>query len=115
MNTANELRAFVYNSPELTAAHDNFFHFVIEKTTSAQYRECLKMSESGDVLYYLVCAYGCYALTHHLGWQNLIMNPEKLFSTKEEQETFVELFLNYAREELAWVQAQKVQRKNALK
>ena len=104
MSAYHELKAFLASSTAITAQSYAFFDFGIEKTTSAQYREILKIADTADVLHYLACAYGCYALSHNHGRQGLILNPEKIFSTEQEKRAFIELFLNYARDELTQVQ-----------
>lgn len=109
MSAYNELKVFVFNS-QMAVANRDFFEFVIEKTTSAQYREILKITTADDVLCYLMCAYGCYALSHNHGRQHLITNPEKIFSNESERKTFLELFLNYARDELTQAQVISTQR-----
>lgn len=106
MSAYHELKAFLVSSTAITAQSYAFFDYVIEKTTSAQYREILKITNTADVLHYLACAYGCYALSHNHGRQGLILNPEKIFSTEQEKRAFIELFINYARDELVQVQVQ---------
>lgn len=106
MSAYNELKAFLASSTAITAQSYAFFDFVIEKTTLPQYREILKIADTVDVLHYLACAYGCYVLAHNHGRQGLILNPEKIFSTDQEKRAFIELFINYARDELTQVQVQ---------
>ena len=115
MSAYNELKAFLTNSPAIMSANPAFFDFVLEKVTSAQYREIIEISAAEDVLYYLACAYGCYVLSCNHGRQCLITNPEKLFSTENEQKAFVELFVKYVKDELTQVAANNALRRATTK
>ena len=89
------------------ARNKDFFDYVIDKVTTSQYRDVEKIKNSEDVLYYLVYSYTCYILVHNSGRTKLITNPENLFNNGVEEETFLLIFLNYIRDEIAQVQAMK--------
>ena len=89
------------------ARNKDFFDYVIDKVTTSQYRDVEKIKNSEDVLYYLVYSYNCYILVHNYGRNKLITNPEKLFNNGVEEETFLLIFLNYVRDEIAQAQAVK--------
>ena len=46
MSAYHELKAFLVSSTAITAQSYAFFDYVIEKTTSAQYREILKITNT---------------------------------------------------------------------
>ncbi len=110
MTAYEELKSFAANLAADSSVHA-FFDYVLDKTTSVQYREILNITNCEDVLHYLACAYGCYALSHNWGHHSLIVNPEKIFRTEQEQKDFIALFLKFARDELAQAQAVNAQRK----
>lgn len=107
MNGQAEMKHFYSISPDMYVRNKDFFDYVIDKTTSRQYQDIIKIQNTADVLYYLVYAYNCYVLVHNYGRNRLITNPEKLFDNSVEEETFLLIFLNYVRDEIAQVQAMK--------
>lgn len=110
MTAYEKLKSLAANLTADSSDHA-FFDYVLDKTTSVQYREILNITSCEDVPHYLACAYGCYALSHNWGHQSLIVNPEKIFRTEQEQKVFVALFLKFVRDELAQAQAVIAQRK----
>ena len=107
MRSYAEIKHFYSISPDMYARNKDFFDYVIDKVTTSQYRDVEKIKNSEDVLYYLVYSYNCYILVHNYGRNKLITNPEKLFNNGVEEETFLLIFLNYIRDEIAQVQAMK--------
>lgn len=107
MNGQTEMKHFYSISPDMYARNQEFFDYVLDKITTSQYRDIEKIKNPTDVLYYLVYAYNCYALAHNYGHNKLITNPEKLFNHGIEEETFLLIFLNYVRDEIAETQAMK--------
>ena len=101
------MKHFYGISPDIYARNKDFFDYVVDKITTSQYRDILKIQDAEDVLYYLVYAYNCYALANNYGRSKLITNPEKLFNHGVEEETFLLIFLNYVRDEIAETQAMK--------
>lgn len=107
MNGQTEMKHFYSISPDMYARNKDFFDYVLDKITTSQYRDIKKIEKPVDVLYYLVYSYNCYTLVHNYGQNKLITNPEKLFNHGIEEETFLMIFLNYVRDEIAEAQAMK--------
>lgn len=104
MNQYEEMKRFYGISPDMYARNKDFFDFVVDKITTSQCHDIEKIRNPEDVLYYLVYAYNCYVLVHNYGRNSLITNPEKLFNNGVEEETFLLIFLNYVRDEIAETQ-----------
>lgn len=107
MNSYTEMKRFYNIAPDMYARNNEFFDYVLDRITTSQYRDIEKIRNPEDVLYYLVYNYNCYVLVHNYGRNRLITNPEKLFDNSVEEETFLLIFLNYVRDEIAQVQAMK--------
>ena len=110
-----EMKHFYSISPDMYARNKDFFDYVVDKITTSQYRDILKIEKAIDVLYYLVYAYNCYTLSNNYGRSKLITNPEKLFNHGVEEETFLLIFLNYVRDEIAETVAMKNLRNSSTK
>lgn len=101
------MKHFYSISPDMYARNQEFFDYVLDKITTSQYRDIEKIKNPADVLYYLAYAYNCYTLAHNYGQNKLITNPEKLFNHGIEEETFLLIFLNYVRDEIAETKAMR--------
>ena len=107
MNGQTEMKHFYSISPDMYARNKEFFDYALDRITTSQYRDIEKIRNPEDVLYYLVYTYNCNVLVHNYGRNRLITNPEKLFNNGVEEETFLLIFLNYVRDEIAEAQAMK--------
>lgn len=69
----------------------NFIQFVRNELTSVQCKESLKIEQPDDFLQYLLCAFGCYYISHNYGVPHLIRNPEALSLTAEQKKQLLNL------------------------
>ena len=69
----------------------DFIFFVCDDMSTSLCKEAIKIDNQEEFLQYLLCAFGCYRISHNYGIPHLIRNPEALSLTPDQQKELLNL------------------------
>ena len=84
-----------------------FLLFVKDNMTTTQCKEANAITDNEEFLQYLLCAFGCYSLSHKRGVPHLIRNPEALSLSPEQQKQLVDVMREVIVTEIETAKAKK--------
>lgn len=69
----------------------DFVRYIQDGLTTTQCKEAIAIADQDELLQYLLCAFGCYSISHKRGVPHLIRNPEALSLTPEQRKQLVDM------------------------